>query len=71
MPVAIYLGAERLITHRNVRNSEPPTSEDESVDLALQGCLEVLRKMQSVNNLARYHLRILESADIKGRRPLQ
>ncbi|KAI9879284.1 MAG: hypothetical protein M1830_009014 [Pleopsidium flavum] len=71
MPVAIFLGAERLITHRYVHKSDLQTLEDQSLDLELQGCLEVLRKMQSVNNLAKYHLHILESGDFKGSCPLQ
>lgn len=57
MPVAVFLSAERLLNHRKLSVQEGK----ESLDVELQGCMEALRKMQKVNNLAKHYLQILES----------
>ena len=64
IPLAISLGAERLMAHRKMYKSGMHTAEKKILDTQVQGCLEVLRKMQSVNNLAKYHLQLLESDDL-------
>ncbi|KIM94093.1 hypothetical protein OIDMADRAFT_136671 [Oidiodendron maius Zn] len=61
MPAAIFLGAERLTIERNIHALDPQT--DEEVPIELESCLDILRKVQSVNNLAKYYLNLLESED--------
>jgi hypothetical protein len=62
----IFLGAERLMYHRNVTNDEPAGAslwEDEVLDSDLQACLEALRNMQGINNLAKSYLNLLDSGE--------
>lgn len=60
MPVAVFLSAEHLITHRNSTASDTD-SERGLLETELEGCVETLRKMQRVNNLAKHYLQILEA----------
>lgn len=62
MPVAVFLSAERLLKHHklNGQDVQSPLGK-ESLDVELQGCMEALRKMQKVNNLAKHYLQILET----------
>ena len=59
--ITIYLGAERLMAHRTSHKSQMSAAERKTVDAELHSCLEVLRKMRSVNNMAIFHLEQLES----------
>ncbi|KAK1765988.1 pyrimidine pathway regulatory protein 1 [Phialemonium atrogriseum] len=70
LPVAIFLGLERLIAHRNTHNTGPNWPQGGSTDAAIEGLLEVLRNMQSLNSLASYHLHILESGAFAEMSPL-
>lgn len=64
-PITIYLGAERLMTHRSLHKSRMNAAEKKILDAELHSCLEVLRKMRSVNNMANFHIEQLESSSNK------
>jgi hypothetical protein len=71
MPIAIFLGAERLIIQRDANMLDIEILDEPSIREGLNGCLEMLRKIQSVNNLAKYYLNLLDSGDLRNSRPLQ
>lgn len=71
LPVFIHLGAERLITHRDNHPSTLGDLDKDSLETHLQDCIEVLRHMQHVNNLARLYLQALESGDLQASSLLQ
>ncbi|KAI1377953.1 fungal-specific transcription factor domain protein [Hypoxylon crocopeplum] len=59
MPLTIYLSSSRLARHLDVRRGELETEEFEDVENFLHTSIEVLQKLQSVNNLASYYLQLL------------
>jgi hypothetical protein len=69
MPILIYFGAERLIIHRAEMSGSD--EEMETVDMELHWCLEALRKIQGINNLAKYYLTLLKSRGVKDLNLLQ
>ncbi|KFZ19471.1 hypothetical protein V501_00654 [Pseudogymnoascus sp. VKM F-4519 (FW-2642)] len=71
IPAAIYLGIERLMIQRDAHMLDMQFLEESSIGEGLDGCLEILRKIQSVNNLAKYYLNLLDSGQLGDSRPLQ
>jgi hypothetical protein len=71
MPAAIFLGAERLMIQRDAHMLDMQLLDEPSIGEGLDGCLEILRKIQSVNNLAKYYLNLLDSGELSNSRPLQ
>jgi len=63
MPMAMYFSAGRLIIHRASMSGS--SEEMETVNTELNWCLEALRKVQSINNLAKHYLELLKCEDIK------
>ncbi|KAK0717836.1 hypothetical protein B0T26DRAFT_776826 [Lasiosphaeria miniovina] len=57
LPVVVFLGASRLISHRTTHQYEI----ESCVEAELQSCKNTLQKLQSSNNLAWGHLYVLES----------
>ncbi|KAH8799820.1 fungal-specific transcription factor domain-containing protein [Xylogone sp. PMI_703] len=65
MPLATFLGAEHLIIQCNAYKSCIVDEEEQSqLELQLKECMDALQKMQSVNNVAKYYLNLLESGSI-------
>jgi hypothetical protein len=58
LPLALFLSAKWLATHSDRRTGERSSSEAEAE--ALQASLDMLRKMEGMNNLAAHHLSILQ-----------
>ncbi|KAI1468332.1 fungal-specific transcription factor domain protein [Daldinia caldariorum] len=59
MPLTIYLGAMRLRMHLEARKCDMEKNEAEEVEKSLHSSIEVLQKLQSVNNLSSYYLQLL------------
>lgn len=70
MPVAIFFGAERLTIQSNAHMAGLHIDEKESVNAELRNCLEALRRVQSVNNLAQHYLNLLRAMDLHKTLPL-
>ncbi|EAW15012.1 Zn(II)2Cys6 transcription factor [Aspergillus clavatus NRRL 1] len=58
LPLTLFLSAKWLATHSDRRKVERSSSETDTE--ALQALLNILRKMEGMNNLAAHHLSILQ-----------